>query len=394
MSEETTVEEIEPDAACYYDRLGLDPRVEDPATAAESAYHDANALKKQGELSAKEFTKVRDARDFLQDDERREQYDTFLERFGREAGTEAYHTWDDQGRPVPPGEWTPSSQSTDAGPRSGRTPDSEATPDPDDGDDGRTRSGDRDADGRTPNERRRRRRQQARQRQRQSRSSETTGRDRQQTTRDSGARTSERRREERSDRQQTTRDSGARTSERRREERSDRQQRRQTGDGQQHGERGDAAGSAAVEAATAATHRVGYLACALGVVVTVGLFVGFSLGVLNTQNEVGPVGLVAVVSLVGLAYVTRRWTDDVEATPDPDTVYDNVLLRPGLVKRAAIAGVGLAVLQGLVEGILPDLALILIGILAISGFTLLPLAYALTQFYDVTLEHVADGGGQ
>lgn len=377
MSEETTVEDVDPDAACYYDRLGLDPRVEDPATAAESAYHDANALKKRDELSAKEFTKIRDARDFLQDDERREQYDTFLERFGREAGTEAYHTWEDQGRPAPPERWMPSSQSADAGPRSGPTPDADSDTDSGDADARRTPDHDRDRgeDDRSPDRQRRRRRQQARRQERQSRSSETTGRDRQRTTRDSGARTGERQRDEQS---------------------GGPQQRRQS-EGQQQSreeQRGDTGATTAAEAATATWYRVGYLVCALGAVATGGLFAAFALDVLSVQNEVGQGLVLGLLTAVGIGYVTRKWTDDVEATPDPDTVYDNVLLRPGLVKRAAIAGVGLAVLQTLVQEVLPELVLSLIGFLSAAGFVLLPLAYAVTQFYDVTLEHVADAGDQ
>ena len=384
MSEETTVGDLEPGAACYYDRLGLDPRVDDPATEAEKVYHDADRLQREGDLSPKEFTRVREARDFLRDDDDREAYDTFLERFGRDAGTEAFHTWDDQGRPSSPASWTPPSQSSDDGPDSGRTPET------DDEDDRQRRRNRDDTDTRrTPNQERRQQRQRARQQERQS------GRDRQTTTRDTGARTTERqqtRQEERQssrDRQTTTRDSGARTSERQsRDSRTERENGRQRGEQRQRSQpdRTDevSGGPSAVEAATATKYRVGYLLCALGGVATVGLLAGMAVDAFSGQTGVGLFGLTFIATGIGLSYVTSGWTDAVEDTSDPDDVYDSVLLRPGLVKRAALAGIGLAFVQALIGGVAPQVVLQLIGVVSVVGFFFLPLAYGFTQVYNVT----------
>lgn len=368
MSGETTVEDFEPEAACYYDRLGLDPRTDDPATAAEQAYHEANRLQKEGDLSPKAFTRIRDARDFLRDDDEREAYDAFLERFGREAGTEAFHTWDDQGRPSSPEAWTPPGQSSSAGPDSGRTPETDDDEESEDDDRGRSRDRDTETE-RTPDQDRRQQRQQARQRQQ-------SGRDRQTTTRDSGARSSERQ----------TRDSRA-------EQVNGRRQSRQQSQGREESrtERSEPSGaSAAVEAATATTFRLGFLLCGLGGAATIVLTVAYTLDLVGATSISFAFLIPLMLTGVVMSVLTSKWTDAVEDTPDPDAVYDSVLLRPGLVKRAALAGLGIALLQSLLQGILPRVALILLGVLSVAGFGLVPIAFSFTQVYDVTLGRLAD----
>jgi curved DNA-binding protein CbpA len=382
---EVTVEDLDPEAACYYDRLGIDPRAEDPKREVMRAYQLA---KQDDDMSPQAVDRVQKAWRILKDDQDREQYDAFLERFGRNAGTEAYHTWDDQGRPAPPAEWTPPGQSSNAGPRQGRTPETDTDDGDEEGTERRTDRGrgDRDTgDGdtsdrdtsdrdtsRTPNQRRRERRQRARQRERQSSTTDgDTGRDRQ-TTRDSGARTSERQ-----------------SSDGRAEQENGRQRSRQRQSAPaDRGDTSDAA-AAAIEAATATKYRVGYLLCALGTLATLGLSVAYTLDVATAQNEVGPVGLLFLLTGGALAYVTSGWTDAVGDTSTPSVVYDAVPLGPRLVKWAALVGAGLAVLQSLLQSAAPEPVLILLGVVSLIGIVLFPLAFSLTQVYAVTLGRLA-----
>lgn len=362
MAREDPAENLDPDAACYYDRVGIDPRSEDVTTDVEKAYHAANDRRRDDEMSPKEFNRIKEARDLLRDEEEREQYDTFLEQYGRDAGTEAYHTWDDQNRPAPPEEWTPPSQSSSVGPESGRTPeesDEEAS------DDERATENRGRADPereQTPDPDRRQQRRQRR------------NRDRPETNRDSGARTRERTRQRETTQQRETA---------RQRERESTQSRDRT---QPQPQPTEGSPMAAVEAATATKYRLGYLACALGIVTSLGLLVAVEFGLVQWQNPIGLVGLGFLATFLAALFVTRRWTSTVEATSAPDAIYDNVVLKPGLVKYAVLGGIALAILQTFVDGIVPEIVLTIIGILASVGLFLAPPVYIFTQTYDVGLD--------
>ena len=100
--------EPEPSAANYYDRLGVSmtaskDTVEDAGRHAKSTYHPD----RHQEDVREEWDRVRSAETVLRDEADRAAYDTFVERYGKETGTEAFERWEMRSRPTSPEEFEP-----------------------------------------------------------------------------------------------------------------------------------------------------------------------------------------------------------------------------------------------------------------------------------------------
>jgi len=100
--------EPEPSAANYYDRLGVSmtasqDTVEDAGRHAKSTYHPDRHQKDVRE----EWDRVRSAETVLRDEADRAAYDTFVDRYGKETGTEAFERWEMRSRPTSPEEFEP-----------------------------------------------------------------------------------------------------------------------------------------------------------------------------------------------------------------------------------------------------------------------------------------------
>ena len=98
----------DPEAANYYDRLGVSmtasqDTIEDAGKHAKSAYHPH---RHQGDVR-EEWDRVRSAGTVLRDEADRAAYDTFLDRYGKETGTEAFERWEMRSRPSSPEEFEP-----------------------------------------------------------------------------------------------------------------------------------------------------------------------------------------------------------------------------------------------------------------------------------------------
>lgn len=97
---------IDPWSIYYYDRIGASK--DDPQDEVDrSAKLALGEVKSEQVGKEKVFVRVHQARKVLTDEENRQCYDTFCERFGPESGTETFELWDDRGRPGQPEQWEP-----------------------------------------------------------------------------------------------------------------------------------------------------------------------------------------------------------------------------------------------------------------------------------------------
>lgn len=152
----------------------------------------------------------------------------------------------------------------------------------------------------------------------------------------------------------------------------------------------EADGATAIEAATATRYRLSYLLCTLGNIAALGLFAAYAFGIMSAENELGPVGLLFLAVNAVMAYLTRMWTDAIEDTSVPETVYERVLLRPGPIKRAVLACIGIGLLQSLLGAVVPGPVFRLLGALSLAGLGLVPAVFSFTQVYNVTLGRLAN----
>lgn len=98
----------EPAAVNYYDRLGVSmtasqETIDGAGKYAKSTYHPH---RHQGDVR-EEWDRVRSAESVLRDEDDRAAYDTFVDRYGRETGTEAFERWEMRSRPSSPDEFEP-----------------------------------------------------------------------------------------------------------------------------------------------------------------------------------------------------------------------------------------------------------------------------------------------
>lgn len=107
----------DPEATCYYDRLGVSRSTDQDklTTVGKIAKREVHPDNSAADTKTAEvhFNRVNAAVNTLRDAEKRDAYDTFIDRFGTETGTEEYEQWVDSGRSVPADSWTSSSTKTD-----------------------------------------------------------------------------------------------------------------------------------------------------------------------------------------------------------------------------------------------------------------------------------------
>jgi curved DNA-binding protein CbpA len=99
----------DPDAPDYYGRVGIDRdasqgEVDGAITRAKGHYHPDQSSLDEARAS-RCFDRVRDAETVLTDPDSRAAYDTFLDRFGPEAGHAEYQEWEESGGPIDPANW-------------------------------------------------------------------------------------------------------------------------------------------------------------------------------------------------------------------------------------------------------------------------------------------------
>ncbi len=100
--------EPEPEAVNYYDRLGVSmtasqKTIDDAGKHAMSAYHPD---RHQADVREK-WDRIRSAQTVLGDESDRAAYDTFIDRYGKETGTEAFELWEMRSRPTEPNAFEP-----------------------------------------------------------------------------------------------------------------------------------------------------------------------------------------------------------------------------------------------------------------------------------------------
>jgi curved DNA-binding protein CbpA len=118
----------DPDAPDYYGLVGVDREasqgeVDGAITRAKGHYHPDQSSLDEARAS-RCFDRVRDAEAVLTDPDSREVYDTFLDRFGPEAGHDEFQEWDESGGQIDPADWERSGDTVEA---SGQTPDTGST---------------------------------------------------------------------------------------------------------------------------------------------------------------------------------------------------------------------------------------------------------------------------
>jgi len=99
----------DPDAPDYYGLVGVDRdasqgEVDGAITRAKGHYHPDQSSLDEARAS-RCFDRVRDAETVLTDPDSRAAYDTFLDRFGPEAGHAEYQEWEESGGPIDPANW-------------------------------------------------------------------------------------------------------------------------------------------------------------------------------------------------------------------------------------------------------------------------------------------------
>jgi DnaJ-class molecular chaperone len=100
--------EPDPSAVNYYDRLGVSmtasqDTVDEAGKHAKSTFHPD----RHQEDVREEWDRVRSAETVLRDEDDREAYDTFVDRYGNETGTEAFELWEVRSRPAAPEVFAP-----------------------------------------------------------------------------------------------------------------------------------------------------------------------------------------------------------------------------------------------------------------------------------------------
>lgn len=98
----------DPSAVNYYDRLGVSmtasqDTVNEAGKHAKSTFHPDRHKQDVRE----EWERVRSAETVLRDEDDRVAYDTFVDRYGKETGTEAFELWEIRSRPTSPEVFAP-----------------------------------------------------------------------------------------------------------------------------------------------------------------------------------------------------------------------------------------------------------------------------------------------
>lgn len=120
----------DPGAPDYYGLVGVDrdasqEELDSALTRAKGHYHPDQSSLAEARAS-RCFDRVRDAERVLTDPERRAEYDTFLDRFGREDGHAEFDEWQASGGHIDPTDWGRPGGTDDAGDRP--TTDTSGTP--------------------------------------------------------------------------------------------------------------------------------------------------------------------------------------------------------------------------------------------------------------------------